>query len=191
MLHRLRKIDFREKDTRDRQNVYRSCAEQTHARGAIDILKVFFVCFSVKLYSELLHRFTVFAPTLSLLCRITGTRTRSLPVRNAASFILPVPYVSDFSITAARYFTDNLRVANGVHNEAEMAWYSDGPRICLHSVPSPSSFFWSPNTRLSLPSSPIFLLPASGEKTRSTTSTLRSPLNWLLCIINFVRLPGC
>lgn len=120
-----------------------------------------FLCFSVKLYSELLHRFLVFALILSLLRRITGTRTRSLPVRNAASFILPVPYVSDFSITAARYFTDNLRVANGVHNEAEMAWYSDGPRICLHSVPSPSSFFWSPNTRLLLPVSDF--LTASGE----------------------------
>lgn len=99
-----------------------------------------------------LRRYSPYYP-----CRIAGTRP-SLLVRNAASFILPVPYVSDFSITAARYFTDNLRVANGVHNEAEMAWCSDGPRICLHSVPFPFSFFRSPNTRLSLPPSP-FLLP--------------------------------
>lgn len=93
--------------------------------------------------------------------RIAGTRSPSLLVRNAASFILPVPYVSDFSITTARYFTDNLRVANGVHNEAEMAWCSDGPRICLHSVPFPFSFFRSPNTRLSLLPSPF--LPPLGK----------------------------
>lgn len=128
----------------------------------INIFKVSSRGFSVKLYSRLLHHFSVFAAILSLPCRITGTRSRSLPVRNAASFILPVPYVSDFSITAARYFTDNLRVANGVHNEAEMAWCSDGPRICLHSVPSPSSFFWSPNMRLLLPSPPF--LPPLGKK---------------------------
>lgn len=92
------------------------------------------------------------------------SKSVSYPVRNAASFILPVPYVSDFSITTTRYFTDNLRVANGVHNEAEMAWRSDGPRICLHSLLlSPlllSSSFRSPNTRLLLYSaSPPFLSP--------------------------------
>lgn len=100
-------------------------------------LRSFFLgLFSVKLYSGPLYRLSVFATILSLPCRIAGN-SKSVLVRNAASFILPVPYVSDFSITAARYFTDNLRVANGVHNEAEMAWCSDGPRICLHSVPSP------------------------------------------------------
>lgn len=30
----------------------------------------------------------------------------------------------------------NLRVANGVHNEAEMAWRADGPGICLPFLPS-------------------------------------------------------
>ena len=30
----------------------------------------------------------------------------------------------------------NLRVANGVHNEAEMAWRADGPGICLLFLPS-------------------------------------------------------
>jgi len=132
----------------------------------INISKVSFGLPSVKLYPDyyIVFRFLLrYSPY-----RIASTRSPSLLVRNAASFILPVPYVSDFSITAARYFTDNLRVANGVHNEAEMAWCSDGPRICLHSVPFPFSFFRSPNTRLSLPPSPFFCHP--WEKVRSTAT---------------------
>lgn len=134
---------------------------KANTHQVIDISKVLFGLPLVKLYPGLLYRFSVFATILFLPCRITGTPSPSLLVRNAASFILPVPYVSDFSITAARYFTDNLRVANGVHNEAEMAWCSDGPRICLHSVPFPFSFFRSPNTRLSLP--PSSFLPPLGK----------------------------
>lgn len=94
--------------------------------------------------------------------------SKSVLVRNAASFILPVPYVSDFSITAARYFTDNLRVANGVHNEAEMAWCSDGPRICLHSVPSPVLLLSvSEHAPFTLPPPGLSYHP-TGEKERST-----------------------
>lgn len=96
------------------------------------------------------YRFSVFARVGLFTGRRASATARSCPlrVRNAATFILPVPYVSDFSITAARYFTGNLRVANGVHNEAEMAWRTDGPGICLPSVPSSCSLFRSPNTRL-------------------------------------------
>lgn len=154
---------------------YLSRAEQIHTKLSPSA-KYSSYTRSVKLYSGLLHRFSVFATILSLPCRIAGTRSPSLPVRNAASFILPVPYVSDFSITAARYFTDNLRVANGVHNEAEMAWCSDGPRICLHSVPFPFSVFWSPNTRLSLlPSS--FLLPLGKSTIECEYVTIVAQLN--------------
>ena len=85
-------------------------------------------------------------------------------LRNAATFILPVPYVSDFSITVARYFTGNLRVANGVHNEAEMAWRTDGPDICLPSVPF---FFPRPPFLPSASNTRLFSPPLSPATLRS------------------------
>lgn len=139
----------------------------------------------VKLSSNLLRSSCILRATLSffgfcheipslLSCRIASTRSSSLVVRNAASFILLVPYVSDFSITAARYFTDNLRVANGVHNEAEMARCSDGPRICLHSLFLPRFPSFGLRTRAShyyVP--PLSCHRVAREKARSTTATSR------------------
>lgn len=142
-----------------------ACKEYT--RSTLNVYEVFFErSFSLKLYSGSFHQvFSFCRDTLLYGCRDSkGTRSSSLPVRNAASFILPVPYVSDFSITAARYFTDNLRVANGVHNEAEMAWCSDGPRICLHSVPFPSALRLSVSEHA--PFTPAFAFLATPGKKR-------------------------
>lgn len=61
-------------------------------------------------------------------------------------YFAPLPTLAIFPSPRRDISPGNLRVANGVHNEAEMAWRADGPGICLPSLPS---FFLSPLLLLS------------------------------------------